>query len=44
METGISDKELMRKYGLSENGLRKVIDRMLMAISSESRHIELESK
>jgi hypothetical protein len=44
LENGISDKALMRKYGLSEKGLKKLIDRLFGAISSGSRHIEAESE
>ena len=44
LENGISDKELMKKYGLSKNGLRKLIDGLLRAVSSGSLHIQVESE
>jgi len=39
---GLSDAELMRKYGLSKDGLKKVFDRLLRAACNGSRHIEVE--
>jgi len=43
LRDGISDAELMKKYGLSEKGLKKVFDRLLRAACNGSRHIEVES-
>jgi uncharacterized protein (DUF433 family) len=43
LKNGISDAELMEKYGLSEKGLRKVFDRLLNAACNGSRHVEVES-
>ncbi|MBI5251283.1 MAG: hypothetical protein HY912_17480 [Desulfomonile tiedjei] len=42
LKSGIPDAELMKKYGLSEDGLKKVFDRLLRAACNRSRHIEVE--
>ena len=44
LENGMSDRDLMKKYGLSEIGLKKLIDGLLRAVSSGSRHIHVESE
>lgn len=43
LQKGISDAELMKKYGLSKNGLKRLFDRLLKATCNGSRHIEVES-
>lgn len=40
----MSDENLMRKYGLSENGLKMAFERLLRAMSNGSRQIEIESE
>lgn len=44
LKSGIPDAELMKKYGLSEKGLKKVFDRLLRAACNGSCHIEVEVK
>lgn len=44
LKNGTLDKELMKKYGLSEKGLKMVFDRLLMAWCNGARHIEVESE
>ena len=43
LRCGIPDAELMKKYGLSEKGLKSLFDKLLRAVSNGSRHIEVES-
>jgi uncharacterized protein (DUF433 family) len=43
LRDGISDAELMKKYGLSEKGLKRIFDSLLRAACNGSRHIEVES-
>jgi DNA-binding Xre family transcriptional regulator len=43
IENGISDTELMRKYGLSEKGLNMLFDGLLKAVSRGSSHISVDS-
>jgi len=39
----IPDEELTKKYGPSDNGLKRLFDRLLKAVSTGSRHKETES-
>ena len=39
----IPDKELMKKYGLSESGLKTFFDKLLRAMSNGSHQIQVES-
>ncbi len=43
LRNGIPEAELMKKYGLSEKGLKKVFHRLLRAGCNGSRRIEVES-
>ena len=43
IRNGIPDEELMKKYGLSEKGLKRVFESLLKATCNGSRHIEVES-
>jgi len=43
IKNGISDTELMRKYGLSEKGLKNLFDGLLKAVSRGSKHIPVDS-
>ncbi|GEM_PF-2536893 len=43
LQNGLRDAELMKKYALSANGLRKLFDRLLRAISTGGKHILVES-
>jgi len=42
LNEGMSDEELMKKYGLSEKGRKALIDSLLKAISSGSWYIRFE--
>ncbi len=42
LHKGVSNAELMKKYELSETGLKKVFDNPLKAARNESRHLEVE--
>jgi len=42
LKKGISDTELMMKYGLSGVGLKRFFDKLLKAMSNASRQIEVE--
>lgn len=44
LQRGVPDAELMKKYGLSEDGLRRLFHKLLKAMCSGSRHIEMESE
>lgn len=44
LKNGISDEELMEKYGLSEKGLKRLFDKFLRAMSNGSSHIRMEVK
>lgn len=44
LKNGTPDKELMKKYGLSANGLKRVFDKLLRAMSNGSRQIQVEVK
>jgi uncharacterized protein (DUF433 family) len=44
LKQGIPDEELMKKYGLSENGLRNVLERLLKAACDGTSHIEIKSE
>ena len=44
LKNGIPDAELMSKYGLSENGLKRLLDILLQAACNGSRHVEVESE
>ncbi len=44
IKNGIPDAELMKKYGLPEESLKKVFDRLLRAACNGSRHAEVEVK
>lgn len=44
LKQGIPDVELMRKYGLSEQSLRTVLNRLLKAACDGTSHIEVESE
>lgn len=37
LKSGIFDAELMKKYGLTEEGLKTLLDRLLKAVSSGSQ-------
>ena len=43
LRSGVSDAELMKKYGLSEKGLKKVFEGLLTAASRGWSHIRVES-
>lgn len=43
LQRGMPDAELMKKYGLSEQGLKGLFERLLKAVSNGSRQIEIES-
>ena len=42
LQRGMPDADLMKKYGVSEKGLKKVFDRLLRAACNGSRHTEVE--
>jgi hypothetical protein len=42
LQKGIPDKELMHKYRLSENGLKRLFDLFLRAMSTGADHIQVE--
>jgi len=42
LSNGISDAELVKKYELSDAGLKEAFGRLLRAMSEGSRHIEIE--
>jgi uncharacterized protein (DUF433 family) len=44
LQRGIPDAELMKKYGLSEKGLKKLFDCLLKAVSNGRQQIEVESE
>ena len=44
LQKGIPDEELMKKYGLSEKGLKRLFDQLLRAACNGTRHIEVEVK
>jgi len=43
LKNDTSDEELIKKYGLSEKGLRRLLEEFLKAVSRGSRQIEVES-
>ena len=43
LQKGIPDEELMKKYGLSEKGLKRLFDQLLRAVSTGANHIQVES-
>jgi uncharacterized protein (DUF433 family) len=42
LKNGIPDAEFMKKYGLSEDGLKRLFERLLRAACNGSRHVEVE--
>jgi len=44
LQREIPDAELMKKYGLSEVGLKRLFNRLLKARCNGSRHLEMESE
>ena len=44
LKNGIPDEGLRKKYGLSEDELRRVFDKFLKAVAGGSAHIQVESK
>ncbi len=44
LKNGTSDKELMKKYGMSEKGLKRLFNNFLKASSHGSRQIQVESE
>jgi len=44
LQRGVPDAELMKKYGLSEKGLKRLFDQFLKAMSNGSSHIQIEVK
>lgn len=43
LRDGISDAELMKKYGLSEKGLKRIFDSLLRAACGGLPHVEVDS-
>ncbi len=43
IDQGLSDAELMEKYGLSENGLQRLFERLLRAMATGANQIRIES-
>ena len=44
IKNGLPDAQLMKKYGLSNKGLKKVFDKLLRAMANGWHHIEVESE
>lgn len=42
LKTGIPDEELIKKYGLTEQGLKMAFERLLRAMATGASHIEIE--
>jgi len=42
LRRGVPDDELMKRYGLSEDGLERLFDKLLKALPDGSRDIRME--